>query len=467
MDKKKTAKAALATFGLSLMLPSGALAATDTYGHWAQSTLAKWESQNLISGYDDGTLRPNNQISRAEFVTLVNKVAGYPVTSAYVTFGDVASHDWFAAQIASGLEQGYIGGFEDGTFRPYDAVSRAQAAVMIAKLKHLSYDEFRAEQFADADSIPAWAKGAVGAVANAGYMIGDEANRFNGQKALTRAEAVAALDNVFQVKEAPAQERLTLNLNEYSGTLYKGGSKTITAKPSLADAVIAASSSDEEIATVTVEGKSVIIKGISTGTVTITVSASLDGHPEAHVTYTATVALAGGGGGGGSSSGGGFDDGGSSNISATVTTPKDKINSSVPGVTAENVSIQTTVYKDNVANDAQTIVSVPDAVQAIAVELPPSVPSFQVAGTNVTLTQPLNSSILKGDNTPQTFTVSDLDGKVDTAAQAKLDQLAPDRVLITCTPQWNGNLATFTWDVDGMSAQEQQKLFQEIGITLN
>ena len=50
-----------------------ALAATDTNGHWAESTINKWTASGYISGYPDGTFRPNNAISRAEFVTLANK----------------------------------------------------------------------------------------------------------------------------------------------------------------------------------------------------------------------------------------------------------------------------------------------------------------------------------------------------------------------------------------------------------
>ena len=56
----------------------------------------------------------------------------------------------------------------------------------------------------------------VGAVANAGYMIGDEANCFNAEKALTRAEAVAALDRVFGVKELTAQS-ITLSATDRNG----------------------------------------------------------------------------------------------------------------------------------------------------------------------------------------------------------------------------------------------------------
>lgn len=302
MNTKRTAKVALATFGLSVMLPTAAFAATDTQGHWAGSVLAKWESQALISGYEDGTIRPNNEISRAEFVALVNRVAGYQAAGSTVKFSDVKTGDWYAGQVAIAVNEGYIGGFEDNTFRPNDSVTRAQAAAIIARIKNLPSDTARANQFADAAATPDWAKGVVGAVANAGYMIGDEANNFNAEKALTRAEAVASLDRVFGVKDLAAQ---TLTLSATEGVIAKGATKTITATSSVEGAVITAVSSDTDVATVTVKDGKVTIKGVEKGKATITVTAKADGYKIATATYTVDVTAAGGAGGGGGSSSGG------------------------------------------------------------------------------------------------------------------------------------------------------------------
>lgn len=302
MNTKRTAKVALATFGLSVMLPTAAFAATDTQGHWAGSVLAKWESQALISGYEDGTIRPDHEISRAEFVALVNRVAGYQAAGSTVKFSDVKTGDWYAGQVAIAVNEGYIGGFEDNTFRPNDSVTRAQAAAIIARIKNLPSDTARANQFADAAATPDWAKGVVGAVANAGYMIGDEANNFNAEKALTRAEAVASLDRVFGVKDLAAQ---TLTLSATEGVIAKGASKTITATSSVEGAVITAVSSDTDVATVTVKDGKVTIKGVEKGSATITVTAKADGYKIATATYTVDVTAAGGAGGGGGSSSGG------------------------------------------------------------------------------------------------------------------------------------------------------------------
>lgn len=335
MNTKRTAKVALATFGLSVMLPTAAFAATDTQGHWAGSVLAKWESQALISGYEDGTIRPDHEISRAEFVALVNRVAGYQAAGSTVKFSDVKTGDWYAGQVAIAVNEGYIGGFEDNTFRPNDSVTRAQAAAIIARIKNLPSDAARANQFADAAATPDWAKGVVGAVANAGYMIGDEANNFNAEKALTRAEAVASLDRVFGVKDLAAQ---TLTLSATEGVIAKGASKTITATSSVEGAVITAVSSDTDVATVTVKDGKVTIKGVEKGSATITVTAKADGYKIATATYTVDVTAAGGAGGGGGSSSGGSHGGNTPSTDVNVEVDVDSVIKEAKEAATEAVS---------------------------------------------------------------------------------------------------------------------------------
>lgn len=196
MNKKTTAKALLATMGLTVLMPAAsALAATDINGHWCENIIEKWEKNNLIAGYEDGTFRPDQPITRAEFVSLVNRYLGYTAAKT-ISFSDVAAGDWYANQVAIAVNAGYVGGFEDNTFRPGDNITRAQTASIIARLTGLSNNAAESYKFADAHRNPEWAKGAIGAVAAKGYMIGDEKNNFDAPDPLTRAEAVAILDRL-------------------------------------------------------------------------------------------------------------------------------------------------------------------------------------------------------------------------------------------------------------------------------
>lgn len=199
-SKKTIAKMILVAFVLSLVLPAGAFAqssASDLEGHWAKDTITAWMDNGFIGGYPDGTFQPDKAITRAEFVKLINTAIHAQKTGA-VNFSDVTSADWFYGELELAMGAGYASGFEDGTFRPAETVSRAQAAAFIAKAKNLAASGMAAERFTDSGALAEWAKGAIGAAAGAGYMSGYEDGSFQPDRALTRAEAVAMLERVMK-----------------------------------------------------------------------------------------------------------------------------------------------------------------------------------------------------------------------------------------------------------------------------
>src|SRR5665648_130988 len=114
------------------LVPSAVSAATvsDISGHWAQTTIQAWVDQGTIKGYPDGTFRPENNISRAEFTILVNGMFGYTKMAAN-TFTDVKADAWYANTIAIGIEAGYINGYPDGTFKPENYIKRGEAVVAL------------------------------------------------------------------------------------------------------------------------------------------------------------------------------------------------------------------------------------------------------------------------------------------------------------------------------------------------
>ncbi|NDO45666.1 S-layer homology domain-containing protein [Clostridium sp. MD294] len=146
-------------------------ASNDIFGHWAEFTITKWQNEGRIGGYEDGTFKPDRAITRAEFVRLLNSAAPTAFTSsASINFSDVKESDWFYADVAKVVGGRVASGFEDGTFRPGETVTRMQAAVFICNAKGLTPNEASANNFTDAASIPAWAKGAVGAAVAAGLL---------------------------------------------------------------------------------------------------------------------------------------------------------------------------------------------------------------------------------------------------------------------------------------------------------
>lgn len=179
----------------AISVPIEAFAATDTSGHWAEANINNWINSGFISGYPDGTFRPNNAISRAEFVTLANKAFGF-TRSQGIFFDDVKPGYWAYGEIQKGVAAGYIQGDSNGKFRPGSAVTRQEAAVMLSNLKGYDSDEAGAYNYTDRGEMANWAVGAIGAVSRNGIMSGYPNGTFRPQQSLTRAEAVASLQKV-------------------------------------------------------------------------------------------------------------------------------------------------------------------------------------------------------------------------------------------------------------------------------
>lgn len=233
---------------LAAMLLSAVPAAAafrDTAGHWAEKTLDEWQDEGLIDGYGDGSFQPNGTVTRAEFAKLVNRTLGFTAESE-ISFSDVTERDWFHAEVARAVAAGYAQG-SGGLFRPNQPVTRAEAAAMLARAAGLAANEEGADAFADAASIPAWAKGSVGAAAEAGYMTGYPDGTFGALGSITRAEAVVTLNR--------ARRSAQKTVIEQAGT-------TLENETVLGDLVIAESVGEGNVTlkNVTVLG-SVIVKG--------------------------------------------------------------------------------------------------------------------------------------------------------------------------------------------------------------
>ena len=248
MEKHTLLQRLLPLAMLAAMLLSAVPAAAvfrDTAGHWAEKTLDEWQDEGLIDGYGDGSFQPNGTVTRAEFAKLVNRTLGFTAESE-ISFSDVTERDWFHAEVARAVAAGYAQG-SGGMFRPNQPVTRAEAAAMLARAAGLAANEERADAFADAAPIPAWARGSVGAAAEAGYMTGYPDGAFGALDPITRAEAVVTLDRV----RRSAQKTVI----EQAGT-------TLENETVLGDLVIAESVGEGNVTlkNVTVLG-SVIVKG--------------------------------------------------------------------------------------------------------------------------------------------------------------------------------------------------------------
>ena len=171
----------------------------DISGHWAETQIKEWANIGYINGYPDGTFLPDNSITRAEFLTLVNKIFKFE-NKTNINFIDVRPDYWAYSEIQKGISAGYVSGDKNGTFRPDDFITRQEAAVIINKLLDNTEITENKPNFKDAYDIDEWAKNSVDIVYEHGILSGFPNGTYRPKKYMTRAEAVSALKRLTELK---------------------------------------------------------------------------------------------------------------------------------------------------------------------------------------------------------------------------------------------------------------------------
>ncbi|MFD0716204.1 S-layer homology domain-containing protein [Paenibacillus sp. GCM10027626] len=175
---------------------------TDIAGHWGESSIIRAAAKGIVSGYPDGTFRPNNPITRAEFTVMLVSALKLDGTGAELTFKDQAKIGAWAKQaVALAVQAGIVNGYEDDSFRADAQITRAEMASMIARASGLSLDPNARTSFADEEDIPKWAKGAVEAIKRFGIVNGRGGNKFVPNDTVTRTEAVVMLLRMLEVRD--------------------------------------------------------------------------------------------------------------------------------------------------------------------------------------------------------------------------------------------------------------------------
>ncbi len=169
---------------------------TDIRDHWAREDIERLVGLGAVTGYPDKSFKPDADITRAEFVTVLTKAFGLD-EAADNGFSDTEEH-WAKKHILAAASAGVVEGYGDGTFGPDDKVTREQVAVMVARLLELEPTGGETA-FDDNDSISDWAAGLVVTATDEQILLGYPDNTFRPQANATRAEAVTvivkALDN--------------------------------------------------------------------------------------------------------------------------------------------------------------------------------------------------------------------------------------------------------------------------------
>ncbi|ULL16436.1 beta-xylosidase [Paenibacillus sp. H1-7] len=198
--------AKFAVFGVdqavSLPAPKPTVNLSDLAEHWAESDVKQAIDLGIVSGYPDGTFKPDRTVTRAEFATmLINalKPQENRLYSTPLTFTDKEKIGaWALNSVAQAVQVGIISGYEDGSFRPDAEITRSEMVKMIANAMGQSGEKADTTGFADDTAIPDWARGAVATLCKRGIIEGKGGNQFAPGDQATRAEAIRVLLNMLR-----------------------------------------------------------------------------------------------------------------------------------------------------------------------------------------------------------------------------------------------------------------------------
>ena len=184
---------------LALMLASGTTYAyTDVKGHWAEKEITNLSLNGIINGYSDNSFKPDTNMTRAELVTVINRILGNSKQNTkYVP--DINAKDWFYSEIRKGIQAGIIQGNTDGYVRPNDNVTREEAIVMIQRALVPINSNTLIEGFEDVEEVSSWSKQALGIFTNKKYINGYADNTLRPKNNITRAEVVKIIDNIIDL----------------------------------------------------------------------------------------------------------------------------------------------------------------------------------------------------------------------------------------------------------------------------
>jgi len=173
----------------------------DMQGHWARNEAEKLASMLIFEGKGEGIFDPNARLTRAETAALLVRALGIPAAVQPAALSDIDGQ-WFEKAVSSAAAAGLVTGYVNGSFRPNDFVTREELAVILARA--IAYDSGSASNASengsallnDSGEVSKWAAEAVQQMLAYGIVKGDHAGNFKPQQTATRAEMALMLSRL-------------------------------------------------------------------------------------------------------------------------------------------------------------------------------------------------------------------------------------------------------------------------------
>lgn len=174
----------------------------DTRNHWARTYIDEMSDRGFLTGYAENTFKPDDLMSRAEFYSVINSMAGLEKTYT-VTFSDVSPSDWFYQDVAKAIKAGYLTP-TTGALNPNTPISREEVMAIIGYMYKIKPKAEALSKFTDAGSVRNEYKGYVGGLIQLGVVNGDGGMLYP-NNAMTRAEVSKVLFTMVDKYELPSE----------------------------------------------------------------------------------------------------------------------------------------------------------------------------------------------------------------------------------------------------------------------
>ena len=166
---------------------------------WAKEAIEVLASKGVVNGKAEGVFAPADNITREEFAKILTLAYGLDTVKAECDFSDMDKDRWSYKYVAAMYEMGAISGYPDGTFKPDSFVTREEMAVMLCrvllKLSKIEIDYAQSSSYNDYEEVSEFAQNSVRTLSNHKILSGDDNGCFNPKKGATRAEVCKMIYN--------------------------------------------------------------------------------------------------------------------------------------------------------------------------------------------------------------------------------------------------------------------------------
>lgn len=260
MGKEHQKRVLAALMAASIAIPTPVLAASpadfsDFPNNWATNALSYAVSNGLLSG-DSGKIRANDTLKRAEMAAILNRLAGAVKGASLTGYTDVPTTAWYYEDMAKAVQMGTFAG-DGGMLRPEAPITRQEVFAVLARFYCLNPSNTDVlQQYADSSQIAPWARDAVAAMVQAGYIHGNE-GKLSPLVPITRAEFSQVL---YQLAGNIAEDGKTADANLEGNLIVRKDDASLRNVTVKGDLVIADGVQRVKLDNVKVEGR-ILVRG--------------------------------------------------------------------------------------------------------------------------------------------------------------------------------------------------------------